>query len=278
MLLLLRKPGDVEVELERSTVCRVVSVEVLLQEVDNRIGVVIVAGRREDTLIGMMTSVELIPQRIDRNLPQAREGLGGTLQGAAEVRRLPADAHLATLQRFLRNRRRVLLLLLQLQRNLFARQLIRPPDITTTTTPKTLSATASPGAIDTSVLVVARSWAILLVLLRLVRTIERLAIVIGERPIWWRAARGGHTRVVHQPKVVSHLEHRIATGPNERSAHADHILAGEHWVRGGAGCIGQDDLANANHLLGPVRVVGTVRPPRLRRSMTLVDKQVILNS
>lgn len=85
---LLREPVDVKVELEGSSIGRVVTVKVFLEKVHNGVSVVVVAGRGEDALIGMVAGVELIPQRVDGNFPEAREGLCGTLEWTTKVGRL----------------------------------------------------------------------------------------------------------------------------------------------------------------------------------------------
>lgn len=70
---------------------------------------------------------------------------------------------------------------------------------------------------------------------------------------------------------MGHLEHLIATGPDERGSHANDVLARQHGRGRRARCIGQQDFTHANHLLGPFRVVGRIGPPNLGRSMSVGD-------
>lgn len=102
----MREPSDVKVELERGPIGVVMAVKVLLEEVHYGVNVVVVAGTGEDALVGVVASVHLVPQRIDRHLPQAGEGSRGTLDGSSQVRGLPADTvQLACLRRRRRRRR-----------------------------------------------------------------------------------------------------------------------------------------------------------------------------
>ena len=97
-ILLLREPVDVKVELKGRPVGGVVAVKVLLEKVHDGVDVVVVAGRGKDALVGVVTGVKLVKERIDGNFPEAGKDLGRTLQRAAEVGRLSADAVLSVQQ------------------------------------------------------------------------------------------------------------------------------------------------------------------------------------
>ena len=189
--LLLSEPVHMKIQLEGSLIWVVVALKIFFKKICDIIDVVVITSVGKDTLIRVMASIVLIPERVYRDFPQTRICFGRTLQGSAQKRRLTANS--VSLIVFNDS-----LLLLRNSFLLFVFFGV-----------SSLSRTVLPDIWATNVVPV-RTLLLFFGLL-IVRALKGLSVVPREGPERRRTFWCDNTGVVEKSKIVSHFEHRIAT-------------------------------------------------------------------